>query len=365
MNNILTQFPEAELSASNPFCTGSFHRVLEQSSCATTEQGWRPVHFQDNGSLLPSYIKSHSYGEYIFDWGWAKFYERNSIPYYPKLIHAIPFTPVNAPKFLNATEEQTRNLAKMSFDLYQSNPLSSEHYLFINEKEFTPLESLGFEKLKTLQYHFENIWLNFDHFLESLKKNRRKMIKKERRKIAESGLRIEKLTGSKITPELLKEFYGFYLTTIDKKLSYAYLSEEFFIQLALSMQENILITAAYEDDRIIAMAIFFYGEDALYGRNWGILPEKQNTYSGLHFELCYYQGMDFCFENKIKLFEAGAQGEHKLWRGFKPVQILSAHHIKIPECFDIIKRDIHAQNLDIANKIVAHNEYLPYRISKC
>ena len=341
----------------HPFANKSFLDLLENSQCVDEKSGWLPHHFETSKEMLTSYIKFHSYGEYIFDWAWANFYQQNGLNYYPKLIHAIPFTPVNAPKFIGNSKDKEK-LAKMSFDFYQSHNLSSEHYLFINEEEEKLLNDLNFTTLLTHQYHFFNHYNSFDEFLEKLKKNKRKNIKKERKAIQDSKLEIKSYTSKELSVDLLNDFFLFYLATIDKKGSYAYLTQKFFQGL---VEHNVLIKSACLNNKPIAMALFFYDDKKLYGRNWGILREYEAEFPFLHFELCYYQGIDFCIENNLKVFEAGAQGEHKLFRGFEPVLIKSAHHIKIPQCYKIIKNDIKFQNEETLKRIDELKSYLPYK----
>lgn len=343
----------------NPFTNQVFTKLLASSKSVGEKTGWLEQHFHHNESVLNSYIKFHSYGEYIFDWAWANFYAQNKIDYYPKLIHAVPFTPVNAPKFLGNKEDRV-TLANESFKFYQSYNLSSEHYLFINDEEEEVLHQLGFETLLTYQYHFQNNYNSFDDFLSKLKKNKRKNIKKERAAIAKSNIKIKHFTGDQLSQDLLSDFYLCYISTIAKKGSYPYLTKDFFTGLT-ALSEQTLLIAAYEEERVIAMSLFFYNEETLYGRNWGILPEYEDKYPFLHFELCYYQGIEFCISNNLSLFEAGAQGEHKLTRGFHPVIIKSAHHIKIPQCFDIIKGDILRQNQTTLQNIKYLNDYLPFK----
>lgn len=348
---------EMNKSHTHPFANLNFFQILENSGSVGHKTGWIPQHFQTENSFLASYVKFHSYGEYIFDWNWARFYEQNRLPYYPKLTHAIPFTPVNAPKFLGEKEE-FKELALKSFDFYQRHNISSEHYLFINDDEERLLNDLGFSTLYTHQYHFKNHYSSFDDFLYHLKKDKRKNIKKERHKITETDLEIKRFSRKEISKDLLSNFYDFYLSTIDKKMSYAYLTKDFFSQL---IDMPILIITAEREYKTVAIALFFYDETTLYGRNWGIKPEYEKEYPYLHFELCYYQGIDFCIENQLTKFEAGAQGEHKLLRGFEPVLIKSAHHIKIPQCFEIIKQDIQRQNNETENNIKELCNYLPFK----
>ena len=341
----------------HPLANQSFLDNLESSASVGEKTGWVPHHFRLNKSFMPSYIKLHSYGEYIFDWEWAEFYERNNISYYPKLLHAIPFAPVNAPK-IYGNENDFLPLIERSFEFYQTHDLSSEHYLFINDQEEENLQKVGFETQLTHQYHFHNKFDCFNHYLEALKKNKRKTITKERRAIANSDLIIEKYSKETLSDDMLERFYVFYLSTITKKKSYPYLTKEFFTSLD---KNHTLLISAKKSDQTIAMALFFYNAQALYGRSWGILEEFEGQYPYLHFELCYYQGMEFCMENKLQLFEAGAQGEHKLIRGFEPVIIKSAHHIKIPQCFDIIKKDIQIRNKKTLENIEILKSYLPYK----
>lgn len=362
-NGPLKKFPDIRYKSNHPLESGTFHKILEDSNCLTENTGWPPIHFANETSILPSYLKTNSYGEYIFDWAWAEFYHRYQIPYYPKLLHGIPFTPVNSKKILG---EFSEDLIYKAFDYYQNNTfISGEHYLFSDPEVGKSLENLGFVEMKTLQYHWqrnhgEELLENFDHFLDVLKPGRRKMIKKERKKIKESKLVINKHLNS-FSPDLLTQIYELYLSTIDKKFSQAYLSKNFFLELGDKLKDNLFVLTANLDEKIIAMSLFFYGEDSLYGRYWGIKPEYDNQFPGLHFEMCYYQGMDFCFEHKINLFEAGAQGEHKLWRGFKPVEILSHHHLRIPQLFKAIEQYIQEMNFQNATNLKHAQNLLPFK----
>lgn len=360
MMKLTTQFPENDYLSEHPLLDGRFHRLLESSASVTNHMGWSPHHIFKDDSILPGYIKHHSYGEYIFDWSWANFYQYNGLSYYPKLIHALPYTPVNALKTLGQLKN-AKELYTESFELYKKMELSGEHYLFINPIEAQELTQLGFEVQKTIQFHFENKYKDFKDYLSHMSKNRRKSITKERRKVAEYGLQIELHTGEDINLALMSSFYQFYLSTIDKKSAYAYLTKEFFLSLAQQFSDKTLLITAKNKDETVAMSLFFYGENSLYGRYWGILPQYESQYPMLHFELCYYQGIEFCMDHNITLFEAGAQGEQKLFRGFKPVEILSAHHIKIDQCFEVIKKAIKEQNQHTLEQIQHLNKYLPFK----
>lgn len=361
LTNIRSSFPsQVDYKEENPFSKAKFYKNLEESECVSSKAGWTPNHFINGSGLLPGYIKDHSYGEYIFDWAWAQLYEQIGVNYYPKLVHMVPFSPINSEKFLNVSEAEKKELTTDSFKWYQTQELSGQHYLFTGDDEFN-LKDLGFAHYKTIQYHFKNKYESFEEFLSSLKKNRRKMISKERRKLHDSDLTITSIDNQNITAELLSQFYHFYISTISKKGSYPYLTKQFFLNLISLNNQNLMLTIARQDENIIAMALFLKSSDVLYGRYWGILPEYENLYPGLHFELCYYQGIEYCIKNKIPLFEAGAQGEHKLWRGFEPAQINSYHHLKIPELFDIIKKDINRQNGINDHYLLKLKQYLPFK----
>lgn len=357
----ITHHIKYKIKSDNPFCDGRFFQLLEESHSVGDETGWLPYHLKYQQDILPGYLKGHSYGEYIFDWAWADFYQRYRIPYYPKLIHAIPFTPVNAPKNLTQSADIFSELVAHSFENYQrTTQLSGEHYLFLTDDEAKIIESQGHKIMKSTQYHWQKKWDNFEHFLQSLKKGRRKMIKKERQKVKDSGIRIKTYRAHECL-EIMPKVYELYLSTIAKKNSYAYLKKEFFQLLPKMMDESLLIFIAEYNSQDIAMSLFIDSEKALYGRYWGILAQYENEFPALHFEMCYYQGMDYCFKNDIPLFEAGAQGEHKLWRGFEPVEILSAHHLRIPELFKPICDYIDQQNQEVENRILELRKYLPYK----
>lgn len=319
------------------------------------------LHFQNDKAILAGYLKTHSYGEYIFDWAWADFYQKNGLNYYPKLIHSTPFTPVNAPKILGDTNQFQSLVLEANNFVDSVKNISGEHYLFIDKEEAAFLESLSFKTYKTLQYHFTNSWGSFDEYLASLKSSRKKMIKKERNKVSSYGLEITSLEKDLITTEVLEEVYLLYLSTIAKKQAYAYLNQEFFSLLKLYMEDSLKIVVAKKNKMIIAMAIFFQKSDKLFGRYWGIHPNYEKSYPLLHFELCYYQGMDICFKNGLTLFEAGAQGEQKLWRGFKPEVIYSSHKLKHKYLRGPIYDFIHSQNIEAENLIDSLSKALPFK----
>lgn len=358
---IVTSFKDQRFKSSHPLCGGEFHELLERSLSACAATGWMPLHFIQNKSLLPGYVKSHSYGEFIFDWAWANFYHQNGFDYYPKLVHSLPFSPINAPKTLGDLEA-FRHLAHESFDFYQQDStLTGEHYLFTSKEENDTLTSMGFILMETLQFHWKNSYQNFSHFLETLTTNKRKMIQKERRRVEDYKLDIKEMSCKELSEEQMQEIYDLYLTTIDKKESQAYLNLAFFKMLPQFLGDETFILGAFENNELIAMSLFFHSQDALYGRYWGIHPEVEEKYRLLHFELCYYRGMDYCIKHKIPLFEAGAQGEQKLWRGFAPVVITSAHHLKHPQLFSPIKHYVIDQNHKNQEMINYYRGLLPFK----
>ncbi len=357
-----------EKTSRNPFTSGAFYKILEDSKCVNNNTGWSTCHFIKKDNSLPGYIKEHSYGEFIFDWAWADFYHSLGLRYYPKLIHMTPFTPIVDSKFIG--KKYKNELIKEAFDFYQEKPeISGQHFLFVTQDEeniFKEMKrDIPYYPMHTIQYHWENKWNNFDEFLNSLKPNRKKMIRKERRKIKESGVKFKSYENN-FPSHLLEKIYQLYLSTILKKGSHPYLTPTFFKSLDKYLEPNLLVfTAEHEsvesDNKIFAMSLFLKSEDCLFGRYWGIDSKLENKFPGLHFEMCYYQGMDYCFQKKISNFQAGAQGEHKLWRGFSPVTIKSYHHLRVPKLFSAIKDHLEKQNFATEQSIAKLRDYLPYR----
>lgn len=346
-------------NSDHPFCDGRFSRLLEASGLLTPESGWNPFYIEEGDSLLPGFIKSHSYGEYIFDWAWAEYYQQIGLNYYPKIVHALPFTPVNAPKVIGHEIDKVLDKSKKFY--LEHEHISSQHYLFTTKEENRWLLDNGYLLKETMQYHFVNKYKNFEDFLSTLKTRKRKNIKKERRSVTESNIQIVWKSGSEIDPNLMNDVFKLYLSTISKKQSYAYLNKAFFDLIPDFMDESLKIVLAYKDEDLIAMSLFISGKDCLYGRYWGIDPLFEAEFPFLHFELCYYQGMEFCFENSIPLFEAGAQGEHKLLRGFKPVVISSCHHLRDPSIHQAIKNHLVDHNAHNTETMIRLNEHLPFK----
>lgn len=339
-----------DIASDHPFLNQEFFSLCEDSGVTTIESGWEPVYFQTGQSFSYAYIKSHSYGEYIFDWAWADLFHRFQIPYYPKLVQALPVTPVSAPKFINPTTDFLDEI----YSYYLREPLSSHHILFTEDHDFFRERNYFFQK--TLQFHFINRFESYDDFLNQLKARRRKNILKERKTVKSYNLHIKEVKAIDLTHEQRLQIYHLYLSTIIKKNSQAYLSESFFLNLKLG---HYLL--AYKDNELIAMSFFMQNSETLFGRYWGIHPRFEAQYSKLHFEMCYYLPIEKTISQKIPKFEAGAQGEQKLLRGFEPVAIGSLHHIKHQQLGAAIKNFINQQNDAYTEEINRLKEYLPFK----
>lgn len=323
--------------AHNPFVSHDFLSALETSACVGSRTGWQPRHLlaQDvQGILLgaaPCYVKSHSRGEYVFDHGWAEAFERAGGDYYPKLQVAVPFTPVTGPRLLarpGPLAEAVRGaLADGLAEITTSNELSSAHVTFLTEPEWRLLGRRGYLQRTDQQFHWENAgYATFEDFLGHLASRKRKAIRRERKDALASGIEVAWLTGSELTEAVWDAFFAFYMDTGSRKWGRPYLTREFFSIVGEKMRDRILLVMAKRAGRWIAGAINFIGGDTLYGRNWGAIEH----HPFLHFELCYYQAIDYAITHKLGRVEAGAQGEHKLARGYLPHTTYSAHFIANP-----------------------------------
>lgn len=317
------------LAAQMPLLSHAFLSALESSGAVSSATGWQPTPLLvfDEGKLvggLPLYIKSHSYGEYVFDWAWADAYARNGLDYYPKLLSAIPFTPITSARLLASTPEIQTLLVSALTKVMQQNALSSAHVLFPDTPSAQVLAAAGWLKRSGVQFRWHNHdYQSFDAFLHTLSHDKRKKIRQERNKVKAAGVECKRIKGQDITPAQWAFFYDCYQNTYHEHRSTPYLNLEFFQQIAKTMPQHILLVLAYRDNQPIAAALNIYDASALYGRYWGALDYVPN----LHFELCYYQAQEFCIAEKIEFFEGGAQGEHKLARGFEPRPTCSFHQI--------------------------------------
>lgn len=337
-----------------PFLSYEFFKALEGSKSVGEDSGWNPVYISDPGkSLLYTFVKNHSYGEYIFDWDWANFYHQNNTPYYPKLTSMIPFTSVTTPHFLG---ESSKSVMEAYEKFYEENNFSSSHFLFLPETELDFFKSFDYIIRDSFQYHFNNnAYETFEDFLSNFKNKKAKQIRKER--IFTDSIKITKITGLDLTLEHADEMYQFYLSTIDNKQAIPYLTKSFFVQIFIRLKKNILYVQAKNLDVTIAGALYFYDSNRLYGRYWGATESMAN----LHFELCYYQGIEFCIQKKLSVFEAGAQGEHKISRGFSPVKTYSAHKFKHSGFSHAISMYIEDERKNIEKIMSILSEKLPFK----
>ncbi len=317
----------------NPFVSHAFLSALEDSGCVSAKTGWMPRHLRldaPDGSLagaVPLYVKSHSQGEYVFDHGWADAYERAGGRYYPKLQASVPFTPATGPRLLSAAHHAAETRATLAGGLAaltQQLGVSSAHVTFARDEDMAALQAAGFLRRTDQQFHFRNEgYRDYADFLDTLASRKRKALRKEREQAVAGGIDIVGLTGADITEAALDDFFAFYMDTGSRKWGRPYLNRQFYSLVAERMRDDILLMMARRGGRRIAGAINFVGGDTLFGRHWGCIEH----HPFLHFELCYHQAIDFAIARGLKVVEAGAQGEHKLARGYMPVTTQSAHFI--------------------------------------
>jgi predicted N-acyltransferase len=345
----------------NPFVRYAFLSALEDSGCVGAEAGWQPSHIvleDDAGQVLACaalYLKNHSYGEYIFDWGWAQAYERAGGAYYPKLQCAVPFTPATGPRLLvppeiTGEERAVRQQALLAgmVELAREYKVSSLHVTFATEAEHKVMAAAGFLPRLSEQYHWKNEGYGcFDDFLAALSSRKRKAIRKEREKANSQGVAIATLTGSEVTARHWDAFFRFYLQTASRKWGQPYLNREFFTLVGERMGETVALIAGEEKGRLVCGALNFAGGDTLFGRNWGTLVD----YPFLHFELCYYRAIDFAIQRKLSWVEAGAQGAHKVQRGYLPRACYSGHWIADPNFRAGVARFLATERAAVAEEI--------------
>ncbi|AOI66281.1 hypothetical protein WS51_22330 [Burkholderia territorii] len=356
-----------------PFLRHEFLDALHVARCAVDETGWSPhfVTLTDAGTgrlaaAAPVYAKQHSYGEYVFDWAWADAYQRNDLPYYPKLLCAVPFTPVQGTRLLAADDDARRRLAATLLAFAEQSDVSSLHVLFPTGDEARLLESMGMMLREGVQFH----WLNdgyrdFDDFLGTLEQKKRKNIRAERRKVRDAGVTFRRLTGEQITDADWRFFTRCYRQTYREHYSSPYLNLDFFRTIGATMPENLLLVIAQADGKPIASSLAVYRCGAngnggtLYGRYWGALEHVPC----LHFETAYYQLLEFCIEAGLDTFEGGAQGEHKLARGFLPTVTHSAHWLAHPAFSDAVARFLERETEHIHAYVDELREHDPFRRS--
>ncbi|MEJ2106299.1 MAG: GNAT family N-acetyltransferase [Acidiferrobacteraceae bacterium] len=355
----------------NSFLRHEFLSALEHSGCVGAGSGWEPRHLvllsDDNGDrrllgAVPMYLKTHSYGEYVFDWAWADAYERSGLHYYPKLVVAVPFTPATGPRILVAPDQDHARIGSALVDgaltVAQETGASSLHWLFTNERDTGLLEGKGLLRRTGMQFHWHNRdYRDFDDFLSGFSAAKRKKVKRERRYVREAGIVLERISGNEATDAHWERFHRFYLNTIRSRGAMPYLNLEFFRELGRTMPDQVLLILARYEDRHVAGALFLRGSDTLYGRYWGSSEE----FHSLHFETCYYDPIAYCIEQGIQRFEAGAQGEHKLSRGFLPTPTWSVHWLAHPEFERAVSDYLARERIGMEHYMDDLNEHSPYR----
>ena len=355
----------------NPFTSYDFLSALEESGSVDVAEGWLPRHaaaYAPDGVLAaaaPLYLKSHSQGEYVFDHGWAQAWERAGGDYYPKLVCAAPFTPATGRRLLVRPEVDQEQyeaaLISAMLQLVENSGVSSLHINFLTRGEWDRVEEYGLIQRTGQQYHWENQgYQAFDDFLAQLSSRKRKNIRKEREAVTAQGVKMHILTGDDLKDEHWDAFYAFYRSTTDKKWGMDYLKRPFFSLLGERMADRVALVMAEYDDQWVAGALNLIGEDTLYGRNWGCLAHFKN----LHFETCYYQAVDFAIERGLKRVEAGAQGQHKIQRGYLPVETYSAHFIADPNFRAAVADFVRRERRAVGEEIEFLADFSPFRKSE-
>ena len=351
----------------NPFLQHAFLAALEHHGCVGGDTGWLPKHLllYQNGQLsgaMPGYIKLHSYGEFVFDWSWAEASERAGWHYYPKLISAIPHTPVTGPRFLLAATADPHRCIPLMVDaclrLVETERLSSMHWLFLSAGQCALLQRPHIVERWGCQFHWDNPGYQcFDDYLGALNAKRRKQIRKERREAAGAPVEIVLRHGGELRDQDLRAYHHLYCSTYDRKWGFPALSLGFFKELSVQMPEQLLLVLARHDGRTVAGAHLLRGADTLYGRNWGCSEHHRS----LHFEMCYYRGIEYCIAQGLSVFEAGAQGEHKLFRGFRPVKVRSRHWLREPALGRAVSEFLEHERIDIGEYITRMSAHEPFR----
>ena len=350
-----------------PFLRHEFLLAVEESGCASRRTGWTPRHLVLENArgqavgAMPLYLKSHSRGEFVFDFSWANAYAQHGLRYYPKLLNAVPFTPVRGSRLLVAADADAqahvRALIESAGEYARAEALSSWHVLFPSNTDLADLKAAGLIERRDCQFHwFNQGYESFDAFLATFTAEKRKKAKRERRRVAEAGIEFDTRLGGEMDDDLWETVYAFYADTFYRHGHEPYLTLDFFKRIAAALPDRLMLKIARHGVTPIAVAIFFIGEEALFGRYWG----AGGNYHSLHFETCYYQGIEFCIEHKLQRFEPGTQGEHKVPRGFVPTLTSSVHDIVDPR-FAAAIRDFAAREARGVDQYAASvNEHVPY-----
>lgn len=349
-----------------PFLQHEFLLAAENSGSVAAETGWIPRHltlFMDGElrAAMPLYEKNHSWGEFVFDWAWAQAYERAGLAYYPKLVAAVPFTPAQSSRFLLRDpddEQSARALLAAALQLADDTGCSSLHVQFPTPEELAFCTAGNLKIRKDCQFHWHNRdYADFDEFLGTFSSRKRKKVRQDRRRVAAAGITFRHLHGNDLDQATWRIVYQFISTTFMRRGSLPYFNLPFFEELSTTLPENLLVILAEQDDQPIAAAVFFVCPDVLFGRYWG----SDGQYDALHFETCYYQGIEYCIEHGQQSFEPGTQGEHKISRGFTPVQTYSAHWLEHPQFFDAIGDYLTEEARHVDRYMQAVDDHSPYR----
>jgi len=353
--------------SAQPFLRHEFLLAMEESGCTVPRTGWTPQHLiidDENGTpvaAMPLFRKAHSRGEFVFDFSWASAYAQHGLKYYPKLLTAVPFTPVCGPRLLLHPSIDAKAMAKSmvraAIDYARGEQLSSWHVLFPSDETAASLGNAGLVLRRDCQFHwFNQGYDSFEAFLATFTAEKRKKVKRERRRVAEAGIEFDTLTGAQVDGGLWSTLYGFYADTFHRHGHEPYLNLNFFKRISAAMPDRLLLKVARVGAEPIAVAIFFVGNDTLFGRYWG----AGGNYHSLHFEACYYQGIEYCIDNQLQRFEPGTQGEHKVPRGFVPTLTASAHFIADQRFAAAIRDFARREARGVDHYAAAVNEHVPY-----
>lgn len=351
------------LAGDNPTLSYRFLNALHETGCASDATGWSPrfLLMEERGELtgaMPLYLKHHSMGEYVFDHGWADAFHRHGVAYYPKLLSAIPFTPVTGNRLLAGTAQDRVLLARAALQVARQMQTSSLHVLFPTEQDRQALLEAGYMLREGVQFHWENHgYADLDAFLSTMKMEKRKKLRQDRRRVQDAGIHFEHLAGTAITAEVLRFFYSCYVLTYQAHYSQPYLSLDFFERLLAGMPDSLMIVLAKRGDTPVAVALNLMGGNVMYGRYWG----AQEFVSGLHFETCYMQSIAYCIEHGIASFEGGAQGVHKMSRGLVPTPTWSAHWIADARFADAIADFLAQETASMNDYIDELSEHVPFK----
>ncbi|WP_116810960.1 GNAT family N-acetyltransferase [Steroidobacter cummioxidans] len=365
----IDRIPAAQWNAlalgGNPFVRHEFLLALERAGCVGKAAGWLPHHLllEEQGQLvaaMPLYRKSHSWGEFVFDWSWARAYDQAGLRYYPKLVSMPPFTPAMGPRLLLAPDASPEVRTRLSMELLtyaKSQQMSSAHLLFLTEEDRASLSDEGYLWRKDCQFHWHNRgYKTFDDFIATFRSDKRKKALRERRRVREGGVTFRTLSGAQMDAKLWNIVFGFSAATFESHGHEHYLNVEFFQAVSEVMPHSVVIKLAEYQGHPIATAIFFRGDEVLYGRYWGAAA----NFHSLHFETCYYQGIEYCIEHGLQHFEPGTQGEHKVPRGFEPTPTWSAHWIADPRFRRAIDHYLNDERAAIDQYILEVEEHTPY-----